>query len=57
VAIAGNLTGHRIEVSINPAFVRADDVPVLGGDNSRLRAALPLWRAYPIEETLRWMLG
>jgi hypothetical protein len=30
---------------------------VLGGDNSRLRAALPLWRAYPIEETLRWMLS
>ena len=50
------LTGHRIAVEINPAFVRADDVPVLGGCNDRLRAAASGWRPRPIDETLAWML-
>lgn len=50
------MTGHRIEVRINPAFVRADDVPTLGGCNDRLRAAAPGWRPRPIDETLDWML-
>ena len=51
------LTGHKPAVIINPAFVRANDVPVLGGDNSRLRSALPDWQPQPFVETLRWMLA
>lgn len=50
------LTGHQMTVAINPAFVRANDVPTLGGRNDRLRAAVPGWRPRPIEETLAWML-
>ncbi len=50
------LTGHHMAVRVNPAFVRADDVPELGGDVGRLRAALPGWRPRPLEETLEWML-
>ena len=50
------ITGHRIEVRVNPAFVRTDDVPVLGGSNDRLRAAAPGWQPRRIEETLEWML-
>ncbi|WP_174278211.1 NAD-dependent epimerase/dehydratase family protein [Sphingomonas bacterium] len=50
------LTGHAMDVRVNPAFVRADDVPELGGDVGRLRAALPGWRPRPLAETLPWML-
>jgi GDP-6-deoxy-D-talose 4-dehydrogenase len=51
------LTSHSIEVRINPEFVRPDDVPVLGGDNRRLRAAAPEWHPRPIDDTLEWMLS
>lgn len=56
VSMLEQLTGHRIEVQVNPAFVRANDVPVLIGDNSRLQATLPDWSPRPLEETVRWMI-
>jgi GDP-6-deoxy-D-talose 4-dehydrogenase len=51
------LSGHRPAVRVNPAFVRANDVPVLGGDVSRLRAALPGWEPRELGDTLAWMYG
>lgn len=56
LAIAAAATGHEISVEINPAFVRINDVAVLGGSNQRLRTALPGWDPYPIEDTILWML-
>lgn len=50
-------TGHRIEVRINPAFVRANDVAELGGDAAQLRLALPGWMPRPLTDTLNWMLA
>lgn len=52
-----DLSGHRPEVRVNPAFVRANDVPVLGADASRLRAALPGWQPRELSDTLAWMYG
>jgi nucleoside-diphosphate-sugar epimerase len=52
-----DLTGHRIEVEVDPALVRPNEVHRLCGDPSRLNhtiGALPQWR---LEETLRWMLA
>jgi nucleoside-diphosphate-sugar epimerase len=51
------LTGHRMSVRVNPAFVRPDDVPSLGADIAALRACLPDWAPVPIEETLAWMMA
>lgn len=51
------ISGHRIEVQVNQAFVRPDDVPILGGDISVLAATLPDWRSHDIGETLDWMYG
>lgn len=56
LAILGNLTGHQIEVRTNPAFVRANDVAVLGGDATVLRTALPDWSPRPLHDTLEWMV-
>lgn len=53
--ILSDLSGYRIEVRVNPAFVRANDVPVLGGDATQLHAALPQWRSRPLADTLEWM--
>jgi GDP-6-deoxy-D-talose 4-dehydrogenase len=56
LAMVQELTAHFMEVRVNPAFVRANEVPVLGGDASRLKAALRDWAPVPIEHTLQWML-
>jgi nucleoside-diphosphate-sugar epimerase len=49
------ISGHSIDVRINPAFVRANDVAILGGDASRLRATLPDWQPRELQKTLAWM--
>lgn len=56
LAIAERVTGHEIEVRVNPAFVRNNEVETLCGDPSRLQALLTNWTNPPLEETLRWML-
>ncbi len=56
LAILVELTGHAPEVRVNPAFVRQNDVSVLGGDPTRLHAALPGWRPRALANTLGWMV-
>lgn len=56
IAACETLTGHRIEVTVNPAFVRQNEVKTLCGDSSRLRQLVPAWQPIPLDDTLRWML-
>lgn len=56
LAIAENITGHKIEVRVNPAFVRANEVKSLCGDATRLRALVGDLESPSLEDTLRWML-
>lgn len=57
VAIAQELAGHVLAITVNLGFVRANDVPLLVGDLSRLTATLPDWRPRDLADTLRWMLA
>jgi nucleoside-diphosphate-sugar epimerase len=50
-----DIAGYKIKVHVNPAFVRANEVVRLVGDNSRLVAATGPLAAVPLAETLRWM--
>lgn len=52
-----DITGHSIEVAVNPAFVRANEVHRLCGDPARLQAAIGPLPAYALSDTLRSMLG
>lgn len=53
--ILTDISDHQIEVRVNQAFVRANDVAVLGGDANRLRATVPGWQPRDVRETLEWM--
>lgn len=55
LAVLTEISGHRMRVRVNPRFVRANDVPVLGGDAGRLHEALPEWSAHTLSQTLAWM--
>ena len=49
------IAGYRIEVQVNPAFVRANDVLTLAGDNARLAGTIGALDPIPLADTLRWM--
>jgi nucleoside-diphosphate-sugar epimerase len=51
----GDIAGYRIEVSVNPAFVRANDVLTLTGSNAKLAGVIGAIAPIPLVETLRWM--
>lgn len=49
------IAGYTIEVRVNPAFVRGNEVNRLVGSNARLRGLTGFAPVIPLEETLRWM--
>ncbi|MGH8152062.1 MAG: NAD-dependent epimerase/dehydratase family protein [Rhodanobacteraceae bacterium] len=49
------IAGYRIDVQVNPAFVRGNEVRRLTGSNARLREVTGFTPAIPLEDTLRWM--
>lgn len=55
LAMMADIAGYAIEVRVNPAFVRANEVRRLVGSNARLRALTGFAPSIPLEETLRWM--
>ena len=50
------ITGYYIEVAVNPAFVRADEIKTLNGNPSRVEKLLRGVDRHRFEDTLRWML-
>ena len=57
LSAASNLTGHELEIQVNPAFVRQTDVKMLAGSPAKLRSMVPTVEAIPFMDTLRWMLA
>ncbi|UVW28343.1 GDP-mannose 4,6-dehydratase [Massilia sp. H6] len=55
IDMMGQIAGYHIEVQVNPAFVRANDVLTLAGSNSKLTAVIGQLEPTPLSETLRWM--
>lgn len=51
----GEIAGYEIEVQVNPAFVRDNDVLQLTGSNRKLAAAIGELAPTPLHETLDWM--
>ncbi|HET6912117.1 MAG TPA: NAD-dependent epimerase/dehydratase family protein [Rhodanobacteraceae bacterium] len=49
------IAGYGIEVKVNPAFMRSNEVASLIGSNARLAAAAGVRPSIPLPETLQWM--
>jgi len=56
IAMLQEITGHRIDVEVDPALVRANEVHRLCGDPARLNAAVGPLSPWRLRETLAWML-
>ena len=53
--LMADIAGYRIEVHVNPAFVRANEVVRLVGDQRRLASVIGAPDPVPLADTLRWM--
>ncbi|NNG77215.1 NAD-dependent epimerase/dehydratase family protein [Acinetobacter sp. ANC 4277] len=56
VAMIEEVSGHHIDIRVNPAFVRVGEVKTLCGDAGLLRSLIGNWQTPPLQETLCWML-
>ena len=56
IAMVEEISGHRFDVRVNPAFVRANEVRTLSGSVAKLEGVIGPLDAIPLEETIRWML-
>ena len=55
IRIMNQLAGYRIEVRVNPEFVRENEVPRLVGSDAKLRSLLKLPTPRPFADTLKRM--
>jgi GDP-6-deoxy-D-talose 4-dehydrogenase len=55
LAMMTAISGHEIEVRVNPDFVRRSEVRTLIGSTARLEAVAGPLHFIPLEDTLRWM--
>jgi len=53
--MAERITGHAVEVKVNPAFVRANEVRTLTGSAERLKSVVRDWVTIDLPDTLEWM--
>ncbi|PZU06679.1 MAG: GDP-mannose 4,6 dehydratase [Sphingobium sp.] len=56
IALIKDISGHDFKVSVNPAFVRKNEVKMLWGDRSKIEALSSAKPAYTLRDTLAWML-
>jgi GDP-6-deoxy-D-talose 4-dehydrogenase len=56
VEMVSELSGHQLEVTVNPAFVRANEVQSLCGSPDKLEKVIGPLDSIPLRQTLDWML-
>lgn len=56
VNLCKEITEQPMDIQVNPEYVRANEVRVLKGDNSRLHGLIGSWKSYSLRESLEWML-
>ncbi|MEM9097988.1 MAG: GDP-mannose 4,6-dehydratase [Pseudomonadota bacterium] len=57
VEACNRLAGYEIEIRVNPAFVRANEINEMSGDDKLMRQILNPPEPIALEETLEWMLS
>lgn len=56
ISVLSEITGHVLNVHVNPAFVRANEVHRLCGNPNKLMSCTGLLPEYKLQDTLRWMI-
>ncbi|MBN3791991.1 GDP-mannose 4,6-dehydratase, partial [Burkholderia sp. Ac-20353] len=56
LAMLSRIAGYVIDVTVDPRFVRHNEVKSLSGSRDKLRRAVGELPVTPLDETLRWMV-
>lgn len=56
IEMMNRLAGYTMQVEVDSALVRRNDIKDLYGSDERLRACIGAWRQHELEDTLHWML-
>lgn len=56
VDLLSHMSGHRIDIEVDPALVRANEVRTLVGSPDRLHAIVGPLPDFPFDVTLKWLL-
>jgi GDP-6-deoxy-D-talose 4-dehydrogenase len=56
IDLATQISGHRMDVRVNPAFVRANEVRTLSGSAAKLERTIGPLKDISLKDTLRWMI-
>lgn len=56
IQIAENITNHKINIVVNPTYVRQNEVKILCGDSGKLAKLIGVHTTYSLHDTLQWML-
>lgn len=56
IELAENITGHKIDIVVNPNFVRSNEVKLLCGNPEKLVQLTNTQLNYSLSATLQWML-
>lgn len=56
IQMCSEITGHALEIRINPSFVRANEVRILKGSDALLQKLIGAFERPSLSSTLEWML-
>ncbi|MCE5360652.1 MAG: GDP-mannose 4,6-dehydratase [Acidithiobacillus sp.] len=56
INMVNKISGHSLEVRVNPAFVRENEVKILIGDRTCLESVIGQINDISMQDTIRWML-
>ena len=57
LAMASTISGHTLDVRVNPAFVRTNEISVLRGSHDKLTQTTGFEPRFALNDTLNWMLN
>jgi nucleoside-diphosphate-sugar epimerase len=57
VDLLKTITGQQMEIKVNPAFVRINEIPRLCGDPTKLQHCIGALQHPSLTDTLKWMLA
>lgn len=55
IEMMDGISGYKMNISVNPKFVRSNEIKVLSGSTSKLKSNIPVTFKYTLFDTLNWM--